>query len=81
LKPGLARRVDSGLEPGRVEEKIRKGKTRHDPATRLTRSKTWLQPVDFFLLKRCRFDFKKKKRIDPGDPVKTQNPGLGSSRV
>ena len=34
----------------------------------------------FFLLKRRRFDLK-KKRIDPGDPVKTQNPDLGLSRV
>jgi hypothetical protein len=40
--------VDPGLEPGRVEEKIREGKTRNDPATQ---SKIRLQPVDFFLLK------------------------------
>jgi hypothetical protein len=46
-----------------------------------TRSKTRLQPVDFlfFLLKRRRFDFKKK--IDPSDPVKIQNPDLGPDRV
>jgi hypothetical protein len=31
LKPGPARRVDLGLEPGQVEEKIREGKTRRDP--------------------------------------------------
>jgi len=32
LKPGLARRVDSGLKSGRVEEKTRKEKIRCDSA-------------------------------------------------
>jgi len=32
LKRGPARRVDPGLEPGRVEEKTGEGKTRCDPA-------------------------------------------------
>ena len=31
LKPGPTRRVDLGLEPGRVEEKIEEGKTQRDP--------------------------------------------------
>jgi len=64
--------ADLGLEPGRVKEKIR-----CDPATRLTRSKTRLQPAGFFFLKRRRFDFKKS---DPSDPVKTRNPDLGPGR-
>jgi hypothetical protein len=45
--------------------------------TRLTRSKIWLQPVDFyifFLLKRRRFDFL-KIGIDPGDPMTRSKPG------
>jgi len=58
LKPESAWWVDSRLELGRVKKKQGK-KIRYDPATR---SKTWLQPVDFFfLLKRHRFDFLKKK--------------------
>ena len=69
--------ADLGLEPGRVKEKIGKEKIWCDPATRLTRSKTRLQPADFFFLKRRRFDFKKS---DPSDPVKTRNPGLGPGR-
>jgi hypothetical protein len=39
-----------------------------------------LQPVDFFLLKRRRFDFFKKIKIDPGDLVtrsKLENWALG----
>jgi len=32
LKPNLARRVDPGLEPGRVEEKTEEEKTLCDPA-------------------------------------------------
>jgi len=32
LKPGPARRVNPGLEPGWVEEKMEEGKTRCDPA-------------------------------------------------
>jgi hypothetical protein len=46
--------------------------------TRLTRL------IIFFLLKQCRFDLFKKKRIDPGDPddpVKTWNPDLEPGRV
>ena len=31
LKPGPARQVDLGLEPGRVEKKIREEKTQRDP--------------------------------------------------
>jgi len=38
LKSGSARRVDPGLEPGQVDEKIEKVMTRRvDPVTRLTR--------------------------------------------
>jgi hypothetical protein len=48
LKLGPTRLVDSGLEPGRVDEKIEKVMTR-------------LQPVDFcfvfFLLKQRRLNF------------------------
>jgi hypothetical protein len=34
FKPGLSRDLaDQGLEPGRVEEKIKERKTRRDPAT------------------------------------------------
>jgi len=43
LKPDPARRVDPGLEPGRVEEKTGEEKTRCDPTTRLIRLQTcWL---------------------------------------
>jgi hypothetical protein len=56
-----------------------------NPTTRLTRSKTQLQFIDFyffFLLKRCYFDFKKKINPgDPSDPVKTWNPGLRPGRI
>jgi hypothetical protein len=49
--------VDPGLEPGRIEEKIEKGKTRCDPATQQDPVATrWLL---FFLLKQYRFDLKK----------------------
>jgi hypothetical protein len=42
--------ADPGPEPGQVEEKIGKEKTRCDSATRpgKTQLKTWLQHVDFF---------------------------------
>jgi hypothetical protein len=52
LKPGPARRVGPGLELGRVEKKIEKVMTWCDPVDWLgkTRSKTGLQPVDFFLV-------------------------------
>jgi len=67
LKPGPTRRLiwdpaDPGLEPGRVEKKTEKGKTRCDPADPTgwpgkTRSKTRLQPVDFFYQKDIFFIF------------------------
>ena len=41
LKPGSAWRVDPGLKPGRVEEKIGKEKTRCDPVDPVT----WQDPV------------------------------------
>jgi len=63
------------MEPGRVEEKTGEEKTRCDPAAL---AKPDCKPVDlYFLLKRRRFDFK-KKRIDP---VKTRNPDLRPGRV
>jgi len=44
LKPGPARRVDPGPEPGRVEEKIEEEKTWCDPVDPAGRpSKTRLQ--------------------------------------
>jgi hypothetical protein len=73
LKPGPARRVNPGLEPGRVEEKIGEEKTRRDPADLAT----WLtrqDPVKNSVLKRFRFIFFKKK-IDLGDPVTRLKPG------
>jgi hypothetical protein len=75
LKSSLAWRVDSGLESGRVEEKTGEGKTRCNPATW---PKTRLQPVDFFfLLKRHRFDFKKKlTRATRSKPGSWTGPGL-----
>jgi len=66
LKPGPARRVNPGLEPGRVEEKIEEEKTRWPGWPSKTRSKAGcnsLAFVFFFLLKRHRFDL--KKWIDP----------------
>jgi hypothetical protein len=62
LKPGSARQVDLGLEPGRVEEKTGEEKTRCDPADPARPVKTRLQTrcllfFLFFLLKRRRFDF------------------------
>jgi hypothetical protein len=83
LKSGPARRVDPGLEPCWVEEKIGKKKTRYDPATWLTQQDLVKDPVAtrwflFFLLKRYRFDLKKKNwPRQPGDSVKTWNQGLG----
>jgi hypothetical protein len=72
LKPIPAGRPGTRL--ARVEEKIEEGKTQRDPATRLTRSKTQLRPVDFcFFTKTMSFWFLKK--IDPNDP------GLGRGRV
>jgi hypothetical protein len=70
LKPGPPRRVDPGLELGRVKEKIGEEKTRCDsidPAR--PGQKPGCNPLIFFLLKRRCFDFKK---IDPSDPVKTR---------
>jgi hypothetical protein len=83
LKPDPARDpANPGLEPSRVEEKTREGKTRCDPvdpATWLTRQDPVANPLTFvflfFLLKRSRFDLKKT------DPVKTRNPSLGPDRI
>jgi hypothetical protein len=57
--------ADPGLEPSRVEEKTREGKTRCDPTDPADPTRPGCKPVDFcfflfFLLKRRRFDFKKK---------------------
>jgi hypothetical protein len=98
LKPGPARRVDPGPRPTRAGLMKKRGKEkpgvtrltrRVDPVTRQDPVKTrwqtrWL--LFFFLLKRHRFDFFFKKKIDPadpvkpGDPAKTRNPGLGPGR-
>jgi hypothetical protein len=52
LKPGPARRVDPGLEPGRIEEKMGEEKTRCDLTTRLTRQDLVANPLTFvFFLK------------------------------
>jgi hypothetical protein len=58
-------------------KKIKEEKTRWvDPATG---QKSNYNPLTFvFLVKQRRFDFKK---IDLGNPVKTQNPDLGPDRV
>ena len=87
LKPGQVRPngstqdpADPRLEPGQVEEKIEEGKTRRDPVdpTGWPGQKSGCNPLTFvFLLKRCRFDFF-KKRIDP---VKTWNPGFRPGHV
>jgi hypothetical protein len=74
LKPGPTRRVDPGLEPGRVEEKTREGNsgvTRWSSWPDKIKSKIRLEPVDFylyFLLKQYYFDFF-KKIIDLNNPV------------
>jgi hypothetical protein len=62
LKPSPAWQVDSGLEPGRVEEKIREEKTRCDPVdpARSGQKPSCNSLTFFFLLKRCHFDFFKK---------------------
>jgi len=78
LKPGPAQRADPGPEPGRVKEKMKEGKTWYDPATRLTRQDPASNPLTFFfvflLLKRRRFDFFKKNKIDPADPAIRSRP-------
>jgi hypothetical protein len=77
------------LEPGWLKKKRGKKKpgvtwlTRQvDPATRLTRQDPVANPLTFvfflfyfFLLKRRRFDFFLKKRIDPANPVTQSKPG------
>jgi len=76
---GPAGRPEAGTGPS-----LRKNRERKNPRwpswSGKTRSKTQLQSVNFcfFVLKRRRFDFL-KKRIDPDNPVKTQNPGLRPS--
>jgi hypothetical protein len=48
----------------------------------LTQQDPVKNPLTFvFLLKQCCFDFLKKIRNDPGDPVITRNPGLRPGRV
>jgi hypothetical protein len=64
LKPCSARRVDPGLEPGQVEEKIWEGITRCDPVdpARLGQKPGCNRLTFVFLLKRRRFDLKKLTR-------------------
>jgi hypothetical protein len=71
LKPGSARRVDPGLEPGQVEEKIWEGITRCDPA-RLGQKPGCNRLTFVFFTKTTSFWFKK---IDPSDPVTRSKPG------
>jgi hypothetical protein len=66
---------------GRVYEKIKIVKNLTDPTgwPGNTRSKTRLQPVDYlflFFTKTMSFWFIKKIGVNPGDPIKTQGPGL-----
>jgi hypothetical protein len=90
LKPGPARRVDPGPEPGRVDEKTGEGKTRCDPAGRpgdpADLARPGQDPVTnplafvffvFFLLKRRRFDFflKELTRTTRSNPVTRPKPG------
>ena len=72
LKPGPMSRPGAGIGPGWKKNKGRK--TRRDPVA---------NPLTFFfLLKRCRFDLKKKNWPGrPGDLVKTRNLGIGPGRV
>jgi len=49
LKLGQAQRVDPGLEPGRIKEKMGKEKTQCDPAR--PGQKPNRNPLTFFLLK------------------------------
>jgi hypothetical protein len=71
--------ANPGLEPSRVEEKTREGKTRCHPVgwPGKTRSRPGCKPVDFcffvFFLKRRRFDL--KKRTDPANLVTRSKPG------
>jgi hypothetical protein len=67
LKPGLAGRPETrGWNRAGLKKKQGKKKL---GVTRLTRSKTRLQPVDFFfLLKRRRFDLKKLTRATRSKP-------------
>jgi hypothetical protein len=61
LKPGTRGWNRAGLKKKQVNKKL--------GVTRLTRSKTRLQPVDFFfLLKRRRFDLKKLTRATRSKP-------------
>ena len=75
---------DLELEPSQVYKKIKVVKNPADlvgwPGK--TRSKTWLQLVNYFLffIKTTSFWFIKKIKVDPGDPVKTHNPSFISSQ-
>jgi len=68
LKPGLVGRLRVGIGPGL--KKIRKRKTRSDPAKKPFTIRCFLF---FFFIKTTSFWFKKKK-IDPGDPVTRSKP-------
>jgi hypothetical protein len=52
------------------------------PTRQVDPAKPGKKPVDFFfLLKRCRFELFFKIKIDPAEPIKTQNPSLELNRV
>jgi hypothetical protein len=56
LKSDPARRVDPGLEPGQVDEKIGKVMTRRvDPATSVDLAKPGCNPLTFFFIKTTPF--------------------------
>jgi hypothetical protein len=71
-------KLDLGLKPGWIEEKIKKVMIWCDPADPV---KPGCNPLIFifFLLKRYRFDFFLNRDWPgrPGDPVKIRNPSLG----
>jgi hypothetical protein len=71
-RPGGSTRypTNPGLEPGRVEEKIREGKTWRGPVKNLVATR-WL--LFFFFTKTTSFWFKK---IDPDDPVTGSKPEI-----
>jgi len=83
LKLGPARRVDPGLEPGRIEEKIEKIMTRCDSADPVDwpddpekpGQKLGCSPLTFvFFMKMTSFWFFFKIGIDPADPMTRSKP-------
>jgi len=65
--------VDPGLEPDRVEEKNRKRKNSVWPGDPVDPARSGCNPLTFVFSFTKITSFWLKKRIDPGDPVKTRN--------